>query len=346
MFFHVVLTDECNLQCRYCYGQAFEDAEDQKPDERFVDVPSEITYDLEDLVKFLKKSPDATITFYGGEPTLRPELIRKVMDMLPERRFMMQTNGMLLRGVGVNYLKRFHTILISVDGKPAITDGNRGKGVFEAVEKNIQWLRSEGFSGELIARMTVMEGNDIYDSVTWLLDCGLFDSVHWQLNANFWDDLGKRNFSGWVKDSYNPGVKKLANWWLSEMEKGKVRKIYPFLGISDLLLHNKTAPGILCGAGHSNFAVATDGTIVPCPVMAGLKEFRLGDIWETEPSELKSTYAFRLCDRCKDHDLCGGRCMYGNYMMPWGPSGHELVCDTVRNMLVSLKTIIPSVKEL
>jgi uncharacterized protein len=25
MFFHVILTTECNLQCRYCFGETLED---------------------------------------------------------------------------------------------------------------------------------------------------------------------------------------------------------------------------------------------------------------------------------------------------------------------------------
>jgi len=27
MFFHVMLTNECNLQCRYCFGETLEDFE-------------------------------------------------------------------------------------------------------------------------------------------------------------------------------------------------------------------------------------------------------------------------------------------------------------------------------
>lgn len=344
MFFHIVLTDECNLQCRYCYGQAFEDCGNQQDESKYDDMPSEISYGLDDLTEFLKKAPDATITFYGGEPTLRPELIRSIMDRFPGRRFMMQTNGMLLKGVGIDHLKRFHTILISVDGKPELTDGNRGTGVFQTVKKNIEWLRKEGFRGELIARMTVMEGNDIFDSVTWLLDCGLFDSVHWQLNANFWDDLGRRDFKAWSR-GYDRQVKKLAEWWLDEMKRGKVHRIYPFLGVMGLLLKGKKATGILCGAGHTNFAVGTDGSIYPCPVMAGLRGFKLGNL-TSDPKKLTCKYNFKVCERCDVFGLCGGRCMYGNYMMPWGESGHEMVCKTVRNLIASLKSILPETKEL
>ena len=34
MFFHVVLTTECNLQCRYCFGESLEDF-----DEDFASFP-------------------------------------------------------------------------------------------------------------------------------------------------------------------------------------------------------------------------------------------------------------------------------------------------------------------
>ncbi len=345
MFFHVVLTDECNLNCSYCYGRAFEEVVDEG-DRRFTDVPSEVTYTLENLCAFIRKDPDATVTFYGGEPTLRPELLRKMMDNIPAKRFMMQTNGMLLRGVGAEYMKRMHTILVSVDGRPGLTDRQRGTGVFETVRRNILWLRSQGFSGEFVARMVAIEGTDICEEVRWLLGCGLFDSVHWQLNANFWDDFGKRDFAGWAERSYNPGVKRLAAWWLGEMKMGRVRRIYPFLGVMDLLLKGKAATGILCGAGHHNFAIATDGSIYPCPVLAGLKRFRMGDIRKSHPLELKSRYRLKVCGACGDYGLCGGRCLYGNYMMPWGAGGHELVCVTARNLITSMKAALPGVRKL
>ena len=61
------------------------------------------------------------------------------------------------------------------------------------------------------------------------------------MNAGFWgNDYQRRNFEQWTKTSYISGVKKLAEFWVDQMEeKGVVLKLYPLLGIADSLLHEE-----------------------------------------------------------------------------------------------------------
>ena len=40
MFFHVILTNECNLQCRYCFGESMDDFDEDFGDD------IEVNYDL------------------------------------------------------------------------------------------------------------------------------------------------------------------------------------------------------------------------------------------------------------------------------------------------------------
>ena len=37
MFFHVILTSECNLQCRYCFGESLDDFDEDFGDDIEVD---------------------------------------------------------------------------------------------------------------------------------------------------------------------------------------------------------------------------------------------------------------------------------------------------------------------
>ena len=91
--------------------------------------------------------------------------------------------------------------------------------------------------------MTVMEQTDIHKQVTWLLDNDefAFSSVHWQLNAGFWgNDYAKRGFKRWSETSYIPGVERLAQFWVDQMEaESTVLKLYPLLGIANSLLHDE-----------------------------------------------------------------------------------------------------------
>ena len=94
MFWHLILTDACNLCCSYCRGKAFWPREEPaRPVAYDPTLPAELAVDLDDLAAFLARDPDPTLTFYGGEPLLRPDLVEDVMARLPDCRFMLQTNG-------------------------------------------------------------------------------------------------------------------------------------------------------------------------------------------------------------------------------------------------------------
>ena len=81
MFFHVVLTTECNLQCRYCFGETLEDFhEDFANFDVDYSLPKKATYDFTLLAKFCSEDHDCVLTFYGGEPLLCTNEIRQIMD--------------------------------------------------------------------------------------------------------------------------------------------------------------------------------------------------------------------------------------------------------------------------
>jgi uncharacterized protein len=220
MFFHVILTSDCNLQCKYCFGESLDDFDEDFGDDIEVDynLPRSVSYDVSWLDRFCSQDPECTLTFYGGEPLLQADKLRQIMDIVKPKHYMIQTNGLLLDKLEPKYVNRFHTILVSIDGQEALTDHYRGKGTFRRVIENLRLIKRNGFSGELIARMTIMEQTDIEKQVKWLLDNDefSFSSIHWQLNAGFWgNDYQRRNFENWTKTSYIPGVDALIDFGLA-----------------------------------------------------------------------------------------------------------------------------------
>ena len=170
--------------------------------------------------------------------------------------------------------------------------------------------------------MTVMEQTDIYKQVRLLLDNDEFPftSVHWQLNAGFWgNDYQRRNFEEWAKTSYVPGVKKLAGFWVDKMEQdGVVLKLYPLLGIAESLLKKEKNCLMRCGGGWINYAIQTDGNIIPCPTMWGMKKYYLGNIADADPLKLKKIFVDQPpCVGCEILGVCGGRCLYANITKRW-----------------------------
>ena len=353
MFFHLILTSDCNLQCKYCFGESLEDFDYNFGDEIDVDynLPRNINYDVELLNNFCGKDSDCVLTFYGGEPLLQADKLREIMNKVKPKHFMIQTNGLLLDKIEPKYVNRFHTILVSIDGEETLTDYYRGKGTFQKVIDNLKLTKKNGFEGELIARMTVMEQTDIEKQVKWLLNNEKFSftSIHWQLNAGFWgNDFQRRKFEQWTKTSYIPGLKRLAQFWVDKMEKeGVVLKIYPLLGIAESLLNDEKNCLMRCGGGWINYAIQTDGYIMPCPTMWGMKKYYLGHIKDANPLQLpKILVNQKPCVDCTILKVCGGRCLYTNITKRWNDNAYKKVCYTVKQLIETIEAEIPRIQSL
>ena len=353
MFFHLILTSDCNLQCKYCFGESLEDFDYDFGDDIDVDynLPRNINYDVELLNNFCAKDSDCVLTFYGGEPLLQADKLREIMNKVKPKHFMIQTNGLLLDKIEPKYVNRFHTILVSIDGEETLTDYYRGKGTFQKVIDNLKLTKKNGFEGELIARMTVMEQTDIEKQVKWLLNNEKFSftSIHWQLNAGFWgNDFQRRKFEQWTKTSYIPGVKRLAQFWVDKMEKeGVVLKIYPLLGIAESLLNDEKNCLMRCGGGWINYAIQTDGYIMPCPTMWGMKKYYLGHIKDANPLQLpKILVNQKPCVDCTILKVCGGRCLYTNITKRWNDNAYKKVCYTIEQLIETIEAEIPRIQSL
>jgi len=350
-FFHIILTTECNLKCRYCYGEALEDLNADFPSfEIDYTLPKRMSYDIDSLDRFCGQDPDCIIILYGSEPLLCVDEIKQIMDGAKAKRFIIQTNGLLLGSLEPEYVNRFHTILVSIDGDEALTDFYRGKGAFRKVIDNLKLIKGNGFEGELTARMTVMEQTDIYKQVRWLLnnDEFSFSSVHWQLNAGFWKkDFARRDFKRWSEENYNPGIRKLVKFWVDHMEKNEaVLRVYPFLGIVQSLKSGEKTSPLRCGAGWINYAIQTDGHIVPCPSMWGIKDYYVGHMSNADPLKLKKFFVSEPCTRCDIFNVCGGRCLYANITKRWSIEAYSLVCNTAQNLINAVVKQLPRIRKL
>jgi uncharacterized protein len=350
MYWHLILTEKCNSKCRYCYEKSlkeFDNGLSKKFDFEF-NAPCDSEINLLNLKKFLEQDKNPVIIFYGGEPLLQIKKIKKIMDFFNESRirFCIQTNGKLLNNLPKEYLKRFSKILISLDGEEKITDFNRGMGTYKKVIENIEKIRKNNFNGEIIARMTIAhEFPEIFSQVRYLLDLKVFDSVHWQIDAGFYkNDFSRKNFTQFVKE-YNNSVEKLVDWWISEIQKRKIHKIYPFLGILNRVMGWDKQKGIMCGAGQFGYAITTNGKIAACPIMNNIKNFYCGDL-NSNINKLKKISPIEPCKNCLYLAFCGGRCLYSNYAKLWPKEGQELICQTIKHLIIEIKKISPKIKDL
>ena len=336
MQYHIILTKKCNLDCSYCGGGS--DSE-----------PGEIQYRISDLKSFLSQDEAPVIEFYGGEPLLRIETMKKIMDAIPAR-FVIQTNGLLLDMVEAKYLKKFHSILVSIDGTKEVTDNNRSGGVYDEIIRNIKTIREGGFCGDLIARMTVPQDSDIYENVIHLASIKEFDHVHWQLGFEMFWESGLDEDDGlevWI-DSYNSGITSLVEWWIQEMDlTGKVPGLVPFIGVMKSLLSGNPSH-LRCGSGIDFFSIMPDGRISACPVSIDFDFSIVGSIFdEASVSVCNKVCVGEPCISCGIFEICGGRCLFlnlGQNMLR--RNGYGFICSTVRHLVGELKSAAPHVREL
>ncbi len=354
MIYHVVTHPDCNLCCEYCCGKSFDEPESKI---KFLSTPTNPVYTAKELASFLAKDTDKPVSliFYGGEPLMNIPFIQEIMDSVDIAKvvdnFLIQTNGTLFHKLDKKYVNKFHTILVSIDGDLKQTNKNRGEGTYQQVIKNLQEIKKNGFSGEIIARMTIEEPTEFFEDVSFLINSNnknkdfVFNSVHWQLDANMWHDYEKRDFENW-SEKYNNDVTKLADLFLNEAKKGNLLRLYPFIGVLNTLLFGKNY-GIRCGSGIGNFTISTNGKIVSCPIMQGIEDKILGDIKITAPQELVGKLNIGSpCTECSDLALCGGRCLYSNMYPCWPKKGIDELCGTIKHLLREMERIAPQIQKL
>jgi len=292
------------------------------------------------LKKFIDQDSEPIIAYYGGEPLLNQDFIRSTMEILSAKHFVLQTNGLLLHKIDADTLNRFDTILVSIDGRREITDYYRGEGVYDAVIENTRYLRSIGFRGDIIARMTISGMSDIYLDVMHLVGLELFDHIHWQLDV-FFDAPPHRytNFNSWIRE-YDKGIEKLLDFWVRKLREGKIVGLVPFQGILNIILRGKRCK-IPCGAGVDAFAISTSGKIFACPISPS-DDFYLGDILSSKVSDLPYKITIgEPCTSCDYYDVCGGRCLYANKTMLWGEKLFFRVCKSTKHLIDLLEDAIP-----
>ncbi|KAJ4456182.1 putative AstB/chuR-related protein [Paratrimastix pyriformis] len=295
MRYFLFATTACNLHCTYCGNDPEEMEMPIRPN------PEEL---LPKLRAFLERDREQTqekpiLVFYGGEPLTNWPFVKLVMDTF-DCRFILQSNSTLLDTVPTDYLEKFESILVSIDGRRDVVDRNRGEGTYDRVVKNCTAVRQRARVKNMVARGCCMEGAAVDEEVRHLMSLQqagadaahpkpLFDNVYWQLNTGF-DFPMRESFPIWVRDSYNPGISRLVDEWVAAMrDHGRVAGIVPFVALMKTLLEQAAedrarpadaAPAprpiipIRCGIGHDTFSITTDGRLGGCPC-------GIGEAWNT-----------------------------------------------------------------
>lgn len=195
------VTNDCNLQCRYCFVE-------QKPEYMTLQVAMDAVdflYNNLQRKRELENNNDLQghISYFGGEPMLMYESIIVPLTSYIEEKYPddfkmgITTNGTLLTKDRIDFLYEHQIMpLLSIDGNKNTQDYNRpckdcNKSSFEMVNKNIPYLLKK-FPNTTF-RMTIYEDtcDQLFDNILYAESMGfkyffcIPDNRHNFSNENF-----------------------------------------------------------------------------------------------------------------------------------------------------------------
>lgn len=263
----LVITEECNLRCRYCY------MEHKNSGHR---MPREIAFRAVDFFLSLPNPKPAVVwDFIGGEPLLEIDLIRQITEYIKARSkklmhpwrtsYMLQvsTNGVLYDNPVVQqYLweNRGHCgVAITLDGTKRKHDMNRvfkdGSGSYDVVARNFRLFASQ--NPGCATKVTFS-----HDDLPYVCE----SMIH------LWGDIGIRDIAAnpvfenvWQQgdaDIYESQLRELADIIIDE-GYWRTCRTNLFVTPPALSLDKSTDDSNWCGTGKMA-AIDSRGKIFPC----------------------------------------------------------------------------------
>jgi uncharacterized protein len=347
----LMVTHGCNLACRYCYGSRGAEHWKGAPylyGSRSKGMPFETAKKGVDFL-FAESGPqkELSVIFFGGEPLLEMDLIRRIVPYIRDReaaegkkvRLSLSSNGLLLDEQTVAFLIENRIgCQVSIDGPGEVQDRNRcfpdGGGSYDEVLTGIRRLIAARPGPP--ARATVARGRvNLVEVVEHLFALG-FGSVHAEPAIG---NSGETDITAEEVAEIKKQHEALALFLVENVRKNRyvnyanlVRFIRQTRVVRDRLAHH-------CGAGRTYFALSQDGSFYPCHRFVGMDGFRMGDIEAGFDGTLRKRILGLTVDRrplCRDcwaRYLCGGGCwkhavdMNGSLDIP----DNEMSCEILRH---------------
>jgi sulfatase maturation enzyme AslB (radical SAM superfamily) len=186
----IILTQQCNLSCSYCLAK-----------QGTFGLPvNEMSF--KDVKKWLSDlfSRNPTIDFvkfFGGEPTLRFDLIRSICDFISSEigrlpHFAITTNGTLNAARHLDLWKQFHfSVSVSIDGPAQVHDEVRttraGHGSFKKAVEYCSTLRDANFPFAVVG---VFDDRHRRHGLTYLDTIRFLNSLSPLVKVQFVEALG------------------------------------------------------------------------------------------------------------------------------------------------------------
>jgi len=328
---YLLLTDACNLRCKYCYFLA-----NMTKSYRFSFMSEEtVVAAINMFARCIKRSiadghDDQQIVIYGGEPTLNKKTLLtalKYIDfakgngVLPSSvSVTINTNGVLLDKEILRQSRKSRAVVaISIDGPEKVHNQMRiypsGKGSFKDVLKGYNLAKEMGVKMGLCVTVDKHNLFQLQEIVYWLAD-----KLHAKgIGFNILIANGEPETEIEYEEYSRIAAKQLIECFKIAREKGiyedrMMRRVKNFVKKEPVLSD--------CGGCGLQIVVSPDGKIGVCQGFCGSKEYFVSESFETFNPEnhpfwkewrKRSPLSMDECTKCIALGNCGGGCPYSAY---------------------------------
>lgn len=325
------LTMECNLSCRYCQVSGHY----SKPGTHSLHMSREMMFKAIDFYYEKSKGSEYShISFYGGEPLLKFDLIKEAVGYVRAKSdgskytFSFTTNGMLFNKEMIDFfINHDFRLLVSLDGPKSTHDRYRvfqdGGGTFDTIIKNLEFIREynrDYFDRNVSVTCVVAPPFDNLDDLFDFFSSNpLFKDKRerGKVRASFVDsretdflkDIGldKASLSSnGIADHFTERFKRSLlerNYHFMSIEKGFVFPIIYSLARRKIRkVGDYIAPNGACQLGGRRFFVRTNGDIEVCE--KGGSDYKLGNVEKGFDYELMASYYRKMEERMQDCVNC------------------------------------------
>lgn len=336
MNYSLYLTDNCNLNCKYCYEK---------------DMHANRELSFENIKKIIdneinSKSKESVITFFGGEPLLKKGLIYDMADYIKSKRtktkfwFNMTTNGTLIDDTFVDFFEKnnFISLSFSIDGTNLSQDENRimknGSKTYDIVVKKAKKLLAKSDSIVAVPVVTKNNVDKISDNLKNLLEIG-FKKINFQFDLTAdWDDADLEK----IKTEFD----KISQIYMKSMRE---EKEFHLLGIDEKIrsyIDDKIDCNDNCSVGMRGVNVGTDGNIYPCMQFMYQPKYVIGNC-ETGINKERQVAVNRElkqeleeCKECSLRRRCNHTCSCINYAFSKNPTQTAPFTCEIERLMISI----------
>lgn len=320
------VTKDCNFKCRYC-GFANSAGIDRNHEQRNMswDIAKK---SIDFLYQHSRDAQQVDIAFYGGEPLLNFQLIKRTTEyannLFKSKSifYRMTTNASLLTDDIIEFLvqNKFH-ISLSMDGPEKTQNIHRsfkgnGKGTFSVVYQNLLKIKNcypDYLDSYVKVMPVVVDGENYREVLEYFYGIGFKRSQITMLNA----ELSGIDFRAEVYDAHSDEME-IKNVALIDTVD-KMDKIYQDKQCLSKVWHH----GGTCVPGVKRLFVDTDGVFFPCEKILLRDNLSIGNltlgfdvqriknmanIGKMTENRCKKCWAMRFCEicvsQCNDIEKC------------------------------------------